>query len=49
VGDVVTYYYDSSPNKETPQNPTIYRVRTDLSWEDVLRNAAKERQYLNGK
>jgi len=42
VGDVVTFSYESYSRREVPLNPKIQRVRTDLSWEEVLQNEAQE-------
>lgn len=41
-GDVVTFNYESYSRRSVPVNPKIYRIRTDMSWEDVLRAHAKE-------
>ena len=32
-----------------PSNPVVYRIREDLTWEDVLRNSSPPvRQFING-
>ena len=32
-----------------PSNPTVYRIRTDVSWEDIIRNRSPNiRQFQNG-
>ena len=31
-----------------PVSPNIYRVRTDLSWQDVVDNELKDHQHLSG-
>eukprot|EP00026_Physarum_polycephalum_P001298 Phypoly_transcript_01299.p1 GENE.Phypoly_transcript_01299~~Phypoly_transcript_01299.p1 ORF type:complete len:1145 (+),score=200.33 Phypoly_transcript_01299:2-3436(+) len=36
IGDVVTISYDINSRREVPTNPKILRIRTDLSWEDVV-------------
>lgn len=47
TGDVVTFSYESNSRRDAPVNPTIYRVRTDLSWDDVVLNFRKEKRQLN--
>lgn len=42
-GDVVTFTYDSLYRGSTPVNPTIYRIRTDLSWREILFEASGEK------
>lgn len=34
--------------REVPSNPLVYRIRTDLSWEDVLNSSASTRLFLSG-
>lgn len=45
IGDVVTFSYESSIRRELPTNPSIYRIRSDLIWEDVVRSFKKEKLY----
>ena len=42
VGDVVTVEYESHARREVPVGPRIVRIRTDVSWEDVLRDHASD-------
>ena len=49
IGDVVTFSFDSYARRDLPVNHKIYRVRTDISWDDVQHNYAKEQHYLSGK
>ena len=49
-GDVVTFSYDDYSRKALPVNPTIFQIRQDLAWDDVVRNflrEAREMQFLN--
>jgi len=39
VGDVVTFKYQELSNNGHPRFPVFIRVRKDLTWEDVLKNA----------
>jgi hypothetical protein len=46
---VVTFSYESNARRDVPISPKIYRIRTDLSWREVVENAAAEKKFLNGK
>lgn len=35
-GDVISFLYDNYSKKSIPVSPRIYRIRTDLSWEEVI-------------
>lgn len=48
IGDVVSFSFECQARRELPVNPKIYRIRTDLSWEDVVYNSAKEKAFFNG-
>jgi hypothetical protein len=41
-GDLVTFSYTSYSRNSLPVNPVVYRVRTDISWEDVLQEHETE-------
>eukprot|EP00026_Physarum_polycephalum_P003063 Phypoly_transcript_03072.p1 GENE.Phypoly_transcript_03072~~Phypoly_transcript_03072.p1 ORF type:complete len:815 (+),score=91.36 Phypoly_transcript_03072:101-2545(+) len=47
IGAIVTFSYEKHSQKDILQNPKIYRLRHDLSWQDVLRNSHKDRRYLS--
>lgn len=59
-GDVVTLSYEPNARSwsrsksstvrggEGSSGPKIFRVRTDITWIEVLLNSHKERKYLNG-
>eukprot|EP00026_Physarum_polycephalum_P001631 Phypoly_transcript_01633.p1 GENE.Phypoly_transcript_01633~~Phypoly_transcript_01633.p1 ORF type:complete len:1064 (+),score=132.57 Phypoly_transcript_01633:31-3192(+) len=49
VGDVVTFSYESWARRELPVGPKIYRIRTDLSWDEVVQTSMVEKQHLNEK
>lgn len=36
AGDVVTYSYQNIAKLMVPIKPVIQRIRTDLSWEDII-------------
>jgi len=36
VGDIVSFSFESRARTEIPLNPKIYRVRMDLSWNDLF-------------
>lgn len=44
-GDVVTVAYEDYTRKSIPLNPTIYRIRKDLSWQQVVAENNKSRSY----
>ena len=46
VGDVVSFSYETQARREAPVAPAIFRVRTDVSWEDVVSSAARENGNL---
>lgn len=48
TGDVVTFAFNGYYKNEIPVGPKIYRIRTDLSWGDVISNYEKEKRQLNG-
>ena len=41
-GDVVSFSYQSFSRKAVPVDPKIVRIRTDLSWKDVVYNYSQE-------
>ena len=42
VGDIVTLEYESHARREIPVGPKIVRIRTDVSWEDLLQDYARD-------
>jgi hypothetical protein len=48
IGDIVSFSYECHARRDIPVNPKIYRIRTDVSWEEVVCNSAKEKTFLNG-
>ena len=48
-GDIVTFTYQNVTQRSIPSSPKIIRIRTDVTWEQVLRNAGlPQPQKLNG-
>jgi hypothetical protein len=43
LGDVVTIDYKNYTQNEVPVDPHITRVRSDLKWEEVLKDFLDER------
>ena len=35
LGDVVSFSYESHSQSLSPVNPVVYRVRTDITWEEI--------------
>lgn len=48
VGDIVTFSYENHARRDLPVNPKIYRIRTDLDWQEVINNFKKEETFLSG-
>ena len=48
VGDVVSFSFEIYARRDVPARPIMYRIRTDVSWEDVVHNFYQENKYLNG-
>jgi hypothetical protein len=52
-GDIVTFTFDFYSGKAVPVNPVITRKRSDMMWDDVIREHLKQGgaqpQTLNGK
>eukprot|EP00026_Physarum_polycephalum_P001397 Phypoly_transcript_01398.p1 GENE.Phypoly_transcript_01398~~Phypoly_transcript_01398.p1 ORF type:complete len:808 (+),score=111.44 Phypoly_transcript_01398:465-2888(+) len=47
IGQIVTFSYERRTHTDQPINPSIVKVREDLSWRDVVQNSHKEKKYLN--
>eukprot|EP00026_Physarum_polycephalum_P000389 Phypoly_transcript_00389.p1 GENE.Phypoly_transcript_00389~~Phypoly_transcript_00389.p1 ORF type:complete len:1231 (+),score=194.32 Phypoly_transcript_00389:52-3744(+) len=45
VGDVVTYSFEGHARREVPVNPKIFRVRTDVLWDDIVHSVRSAQQY----
>lgn len=46
LGDIVTFSFEAKTRREIPTNPKIFRIRTDLVWNDVVNGYLRE-NYLN--
>lgn len=46
MGDVVTFTYDSFSPKSIPTRPKIYRIRTDTTWKEILRDFAQNNPQI---
>jgi hypothetical protein len=46
-GDVVTFTFDNYSRGVIPVNPSVTRVRTDISWEQVLNDYANDFSKLS--
>ena len=44
----MTFSYDATSRREVPTNPKIFRVRTDIGWDEMVHSYFKERQTLGG-
>lgn len=45
IGDVVSFSFERHAQFDVPVNPKIFRVRYDVSWQDVVYNSYRETQY----
>eukprot|EP00026_Physarum_polycephalum_P000635 Phypoly_transcript_00636.p1 GENE.Phypoly_transcript_00636~~Phypoly_transcript_00636.p1 ORF type:complete len:901 (-),score=99.66 Phypoly_transcript_00636:59-2761(-) len=43
-GEIVSFSYQNYSRHAIPVDPKIYRIRSDVSWEDVVRNFSRENQ-----
>ena len=41
-GDVVTFSFETYSRSTVPVRPKIFRIRTDVNWEDVVRSYIKD-------
>lgn len=41
-GDIVSFAFTNFSRRALPVDPKIYRIRTDLSWEDVIQSHISE-------
>lgn len=50
VGEVVTFTYERTARRGTlPLGPKVVRVRTDLTWGDVVRTAVSDLRLAQGE
>ena len=49
VGAIVSFSFELQARRDTPINPIIFRLRSDLEWEDVIASTLTERKFVNGK
>ena len=48
-GDIVTFSHDYQTRRFAPSNPVVYRIRSDMTWQDVIKSSKEPvRQFLNG-
>eukprot|EP00026_Physarum_polycephalum_P003118 Phypoly_transcript_03127.p1 GENE.Phypoly_transcript_03127~~Phypoly_transcript_03127.p1 ORF type:complete len:674 (+),score=87.16 Phypoly_transcript_03127:242-2263(+) len=40
LGDIVTFSFEGNVRGEVPAGPKIYRIRTDVLWDDVMQNSS---------
>jgi hypothetical protein len=44
-GDIVSFSYEAMARRSAPVNPIIYRVRMDLTWDDVIANQFTQNEF----
>ena len=42
VGKVVSFSYEGNLRRDIPFRPTVFRVRSDLSWDDVIQSSLSQ-------
>jgi hypothetical protein len=47
VGEIVTFSYEVGARRSQPSDLKVYRIRKDISWDDVLRNFSSENKPLD--
>jgi len=47
-GDIVSFSYEQYARNMVPVSPKVFRIRTDVTWQDVVRNETGEQLLLNG-
>jgi hypothetical protein len=47
-GDIVTFSYAINARRELPINPEITRIRTNITWTDIIASNGTEEKFLNG-
>ncbi len=47
LGDIVTLSYESQSTNDVLRDPIISRVRSDVSWEEIVHNFFRERCGLS--
>lgn len=45
IGDVVTFSYETFARKGEFVNPTIFQIRSDVTWPEVVHNSILEEQH----
>ena len=48
IGDIVTFSFDANARRDVPTNPKIFRVRSDVVWDDLVRNSRMDKQRVDG-
>lgn len=42
AGDIVSFSYEASSRRDVPSGIKVFRIRLDLSWEDVIINHSRD-------
>ena len=49
LGDIVSFSYDVKTRRDMPTRPCVYRIRTDLEWDDVITSVTSDKHRSSGK
>ena len=45
----MSFSYDENARHDIPIRPSVYRIRTDVEWDDVITSARSDRHRSSGK
>ena len=48
LGDIVSFSYDANVRHDIPTRPSVFRIRTDVEWNDVVASARSDRHSSSG-
>ena len=49
LGDIVSFSYYVNTRHDIPTRPSVYRIRTDVEWDDVITSARSDWHRSSGK
>ena len=44
LGTIVSVSFDNTARRDAPVNSKVYRIRSDLEWEEVMRSAMRDKR-----
>ena len=49
LGDIVSFSFAENIRHDIPTRPSVFRIRTDVEWDDVVASALSDRHRASGK